>query len=1060
MKANPTNPARSNQPRGIVAYMASNHVAANLLMAALLIGGVWTMSHIKQEVFPAFAEDVVEFSMRYPGATPEEVEEGILFPAEESVRGLDFVDRIESSASEGSARMTVELGKGVDQNRALQEVKNAIDRISSFPDEAERPDVGLGLKKKSTLDLSISGDLDEWSLFQLSERVRDDLLAFPEITQIEVRGGRRPEISIEIPRATMRALGLTLDDVAATIRRAARDVPGGDVRTDAGEILLRSTGRRTFASEFADIEIVSEASGARLSLSDIATIEDGFVDSEQLQRSNGFPSVRLSIFQTEEQKPLEISAIVREYVAERSATLPENVTLEVFGDRSKQYGDRIDLLFRNGMLGLILVLVVLGLFLDPKLAFWVSMGIPVSIIGCLILLPALDVTINMISLFAFMITLGMVVDDAVIVGENVYQKINEGLPPIRAAIEGSREMVVPVLFAVSTNIIAFAPMLFVPGETGRFFAAIPFVVIAVFLVSLVECLFVLPAHLAHAVDGKKRSGGLLAPLRWLQGKSSSAFDALTVRIYRPLLASCLTHRYFAAAIFLAALTVMAAWYESGRIKFRFTPSVQSNRVDAEVTVPFGAPFAETVRVAEHIEKAGLRAAHRLGGAEVVQGWTTSSGRGGSNSAEITLDLVGQEQRDFIAADLATAWREEIGNLPGLESLFFDYEIGPAGSKGLTLELSHPDRTTLELAAADLASALESFRGITDVDDGFAAGKPQIDLELTPEGRSLGLSVDLLGQQIRHAYYGAEALRQQRGRDELKVMVRLPKAERRSLNDFESMIILTPKGGEVPLSHAAELHRTRAYTSINRIDGQRVLRITANVEPKLANANQVQADLVADVLPELQANYPGLSFQFGGRQREENEAMANLMSGLLISMVVIFAMLAALFRSYLQGLIVMTCVPFSVAAALFGHVVMGYDLSVVSVFGIIATGGVVVNGGLVLTVAMNQLIRSEGLTLRDAALEAGRRRFRPIMLTSLTTFFGLAPMIFETSTQARFLVPMAIALGFGILISSVVVLLFVPAVHLIAGDVKLLIRRRGANETEEQLVIGETNISTT
>ncbi|MEM9017322.1 MAG: efflux RND transporter permease subunit, partial [Verrucomicrobiota bacterium] len=440
------------------------------------------------------------------------------------------------------------------------------------------------------------------------------------------------------------------------------------------------------------------------------------------------------------------------------------------------------------------------------------------------------------------------------------------------------------------------------------------------------------------------------------------------------------------------------------------------------------------------------AAERLGGMEVLQGWTTSSGRGGSNTAEVTMDLVPQKDRDFIASDFASVWREEIGQLTGLESLFFDYEVGPAGSKGLTIELSHPDRKTLELAAADLAAVLGSFRGITDIDDGFARGKPQIDLALTPQGSSLGLTVDELGQQIRHAYYGAEALRQQRGRDELKVMVRLPQEERRSLSDFESMIILTPRGGEMALSEAVSLHRSRAYTSINRIDGQRVLRITANVEQKLANANQVQTDLLATALPELQVNYPGLSYQFGGRQREQNEAMAALMKGLAISLIVIFAMLAALFRSYLQGLIVMLCVPFAIGAALFGHVVMGYDLSVVSVFGIIATGGVVVNGGLVFTVTMNQLFRGGGMALKDAALEAGRRRFRPIMLTSLTTFFGLAPMIFETSTQARFLVPMAIALGFGILLSSVVVLLFVPSAHLIVCDGKRLFRVR-TNEPE-------------
>ncbi|MEM7010263.1 MAG: efflux RND transporter permease subunit [Verrucomicrobiota bacterium] len=1026
--------------------MASNPVAANLLMLFFIVGGLWTLREIKQEVFPTFAEDTIEFGMRYPGATPEEVEEGILFPAEEAVRGLDVVDRIESVATEGNGKIKIELAEGVDQNRALQEVKNAIDRVSSFPDEAERPHVGLGLKKKPTIDISISGDLDETSLFALAEGVRGDLLASPQITQIDVRGGRQPEIAIEVPQATLRSLGLTLEDIATAIRKAARDVPGGDVRTAGGEVLLRSAGRRVYASEFADIEIVSRSNGGRIQLGEIAEIRDGFVDSNLLQRSNGMPSIRLSVFQTEEQKPLEIAATVEAYVKEKNTALPENVKLEILGNRSNQFGDRIDLLVRNGIAGLTLVLIVLGLFLDPKLAFWVSMGVPVSIVGALVLLPGLNTTINMISLFAFIVTLGMVVDDAVIVGENIFRKMQEGTPRTQAAIEGAREMVVPVLFAVGTNIIAFAPLLFVPGETGRFFAAIPIVVIAVFVVSLVECLFVLPAHLAHAGVSEPKTRGVLFPLLWLQRKTARGFEFFANRVYEPALRGCLNHRYLASAVFLAALMVIGAWYQSGRIKFRFTPSVQSNRVDAEVIVPFGAPFSETVRVAEHIEQAGIRTAKRLGGQELLRGWTTSSGRGGSNTAEVTFDLVAQGQRDFAAADFASIWREEVGDLAGLESLYFDYEIGPAGSKGLTVELSHPDRLTLELAAADLASALESFRGITDVDDGFAAGKPQIDLSLTPEGRSLGLTLEELGQQIRHAYYGAEALRQQRGRDELKVMVRLPAAERQSIGDFESTIIRTPRGGEMPLLQAAELNYGRAYTSINRVDGRRVLRITANVEPKLANANQVRAELEASVLPSLRSAYPGLSFEFGGAQREETEAMKNLMLGLAVSLILIYALLAALFRSFIRGLIVMTCVPFAVAAAFVGHVVMGYDLSVISVFGIIATAGVVVNGGLVLTVTMIECQRS-GRSPREAVFEAGIRRFRLIVLTSLTTFFGLAPMIFETSTQARFLVPMAIALGFGTLISSFVVLLFIPATHLILNDVQQLLARINSRTKE-------------
>jgi len=506
-------------------------------------------------------------------------------------------------------------------------------------------------------------------------------------------------------------------------------------------------------------------------------------------------------------------------------------------------------------------------------------------------------------------------------------------------------------------------------------------------------------------------------------------------VYEPLLRRALKHGGLTMAVFLSGLLLVTAWYQSGRINFTFNPRIEGDRVDAEVTVPFGAPFSETQRVANHIEQAGLRTAERFGGRDkILAGWMNGQGRQGSNRADVNFILVPQDDRDFTPTDFVRVWREEIGPLPGLEALYFEWEVGPSGSSGLTVDLSHPDRKTLESAASDLAGALEKYTGVTDINDGFASGKPQLDLRITDEARSLGLTHDAIGRQIRHAYYGAEALRMQRGRSEIKVMVRLPEQERRSLADLENMVIRTPNGGEIPLVQAATFTPTRAHTEIKRVDAQRVLTVTANIVPELTNVSKVRTDLEAQVFPALRATYPGLAFSYGGRQQEEIDAMRVLMWGLSVSLAVIFAMLAGLFRSYVQALIVMTVVPFAVAAALVGHVVMGYELSVVSVLGIIATCGVVVNGGLVLTVTMNEM-RRVGASPEQAALEASKRRFRPIVLTSLTTFFGLAPMIFETSAQARYLVPMAIALGFGILFSAGVVLFMIPVGHLILESVR-------------------------
>jgi len=1026
-------PAKTSE--GPIAYMAHNNVAANLLMFVFVLGGLIVCTRIKQEVYPSYELDVVNFRMALPGATPQEVEEGILLPAEEAVRGLEAVKRIEAHAEEGSGRMTVELNEGVDPNRALQDVKNAIDRISSFPEEAERPLVELALRRRSTVTVAIAADMDERTLFDFAERVRNDLLAHPDISQIDVRGLRTPEITIEVPQEVLRSLGLTLSEIAETVRNAARDVPGGEVRTRGGEVLLRSAGRRSFASEYADIPVVSHRSGSKIRLGDIATITDGFEDVDRYSSFNGKPGVTLWVHQTGDEKPLAIGQAVYDYVERMNATLPDSIEMLIMWDRAQEYRDRLNLLCSNGVFGMALVLFVLGVFLAPKLAFWVGAAVPVCILGAIVLLPAFDTTINMISLFAFIVTLGMLVDDAVIIGENVYLKIQQGATRIDAAVEGAREMAIPVLFAVLTNIVAFCPLMFVPGQTGRFFAAIPVVVIIVFSVSLFESLFILPAHLAHSRAVDKDGHGILPGIARLQTRLAAGLDRMVDRWYGPLLQYTLAYRGLTVALFFSGLLLVGAWYQSGRINFTFNPRIEGDRVDAEVTVPFGAPFAETQRVANHIEQAGLRTADRFGGRDkVLAGWMNGQGRLGSNRADVNLVLIPQEERDFTPTDFVRVWREEIGPLPGLEALYFEWEVGPSGSSGLTVDLSHPDRRTLEAAAKELAVTLATYTGVTDIDDGFASGKPQLDLTIRDEARSLGITHEEIGRQIRHAYYGAEALRMQRGRNEVKVMVRLPEAERRSLADLENMVLHTPAGGEIPLAQAASFSATRAHTEIKRVDAQRVLTVTANVVPELTNVSKVRADLEAQVFPSLMATYPGLSFSYSGRQQEEIDAMRVLLAGLAISLAVIYGLLAALFHSYVEAAIVMIVVPFAIAAALVGHIVMGYELSVVSVLGIIATCGVVVNGGLVLTVTMNEMLRG-GASPIEAALEASKRRFRPIMLTSLTTFFGLAPMIFETSAQSRYLVPMAIALGFGIMFSAGVVLLLIPVCHLMASNAR-------------------------
>ncbi|MBU0617133.1 MAG: efflux RND transporter permease subunit, partial [Planctomycetes bacterium] len=687
-------------------------------MLVLVGGGLAAGFAIRQEVFPAYQIDIVNFRMSYPGASPEEVEHGIILAVEEQVRGLEVVKRMEAIAREGSASLSIELMDGANANRALQDIRNAIDRVSSFPEEAENYTLELALRRRNVIQITIAGNVDERTLYHFVQSAREELLGKPEITQVEIDGSRRPEISIEIPQETLRSLGLTLGEVAQMIGRSAVDVPAGGISTDAGEVLLRTTERRNFASEFENIPVVSLNTGAKVRLGDIAAIRDGFEIAESERFFNGKRAMDLDIYQVGDERPIEIARAAREFVAELQQRLPDNMTVLTTRDRSIDYRDRMSLLLKNGGLGLVLVVVVLGLFLNPRLAFWVALGIPISIIGSLLLLPALDASINMISLFAFIVTLGIVVDDAIIVGENVWHKVEQGMPRLEAAIVGAREMAVPVFFAVITNIIAFVPLLFVPGSTGRFFGVLPAVVIAVFTISFVECLFVLPAHLGHGkpIVENQTPRGVVGLLRFVQRRFSDGFDWFTARLYVPLLRQCLSHRYLTAAVFIAGLAVIWAWYDSGRLEFNFMPQITGDRVDCEVLLPYGAAFEEAQRVARHIEEAGLRAVEKAGGPEILDGVARYVGRGGANSADINISLVPQSERTITAPEFTAIWREEIGDLPGLESMLFEFAVGP-GSQRLTVELAHPQVEIIEEAAARLAEHLATYAGVTEIDDG-------------------------------------------------------------------------------------------------------------------------------------------------------------------------------------------------------------------------------------------------------------------------------------------------------------------------------------------------------
>ena len=1051
---------------GALAWMAQNAVAANLLMMVLIVGGVVVGLQVKQEVFPEFAMSYVVASVAYPGASPAEVEQGIVLAIEEAVRGVEGVKRIQSSAGEGMASVLVELLVEADPDKALADVKSAVDRIVSFPQDAERPVVSLLVTRHEVVTLAIHGDLGEEVLRAVAEDVRDELLTSDDVTYIELSGVRPVEVAIEVPQANLRRYGLTLEQLAREVGRSSVELPAGGVKTPAGEVLLRTDERRLRGQEFRDIAVLSTATGAEVKLGDIATIRDGFAETDEASTFDGQPAVLLEVYRVGDETPVQVARAVKAKLVELEARLPETVSVSLVSDWSEIFEQRMDLLMRNAMYGLALVMFILGLLLEPRLAFWVTMGIPISFAGSLLFMPAQDATINMLTMFAFIVTLGMVVDDAIIVGENIHHARQRGMSPMRAAIRGVREVAMPVTFSVLTTVAAFMPLYFVSGIAGKFYRQIPAVVVAVMLVSLVESFFVLPAHLGHLK--RARPGGWYERLLRPQRSVGRALEWFIERVYQPQLRFALSWRYLTMGTASALMAVTIGFVASGRIAFTFMPKIESDRITATAVLPYGSAVEDTKALQARLLAGVHQVIEESGGERISRGVQARVGgtlgrearAGGGHLTSVQLRLVPSDERDISARAFADRWREVVGPVPGVESLTFKFTTGPGAGSDLDIQLSHADLGVLEEASAELAERLGSFAGVYDIDDGFQLGKPQIDLRLTPAGRSLGLTAQDLARQVRSAFYGAQALRQQRRRDEMRVLVRLPLAERRSEYDIEELLIRTPAGGEIPLLEAASVERARAYTQIGRADGRRVLHVTASIDQATTSVDKLLAALQAPhegLPPALTAAYPGLAkiltallaprdgplkalvaahpglgYSFEGDTRERAESMRSLGVGFLIALLVIYALLAIPFRSYAQPVAVMGAIPFGLTGAVLGHLLMGFELSLISMMGVVALSGVVVNDSLVLVHAANGF-RATGLPPIEAIVQAGMRRFRPILLTSLTTFFGLAPMIFETSVQARFLIPMAISLGYGVLFATFVTLLIVPASVMILAD---------------------------
>jgi multidrug efflux pump subunit AcrB len=1038
---------------GIIAWFVSNHVAANLLMMFFLGSGLFAVSNMRSEVFPQVDLRTISVTVVYPGATPYEVEDGITRRVEEAIAGLEGIDRVRSTAAEGAGTVIAELEDFADADEVLTDINDEVDRLADFPpQDAEKPSITKSSLTSGVVTLVVYGQGEEGAIRQNAERIRDDLLQIDGVSLVALSGVRDLEISVEVSEETLRQYGLTLSAVASAISTSSLDLPAGSIKTDAGEILLRTSARRYTGREFGDVVIRSNIDGSILTLNQIATIKDGFTEDDLTSLFNGEPSAQIDVSRTGDQDALEIEEKVNAYI--EGLTLPKGLKLEIANSQTEILRDRINLLLRNALLGFALVFLSLVLFLDLKLAFWTSMGIPISFMGGLMIASLFGVTISMVSLFALIVVLGIVVDDAIVAGENIFAAQEAGEEGSRAALSGVMGVAAPVAVGVLTTIAAFAPLLFSTGTLGQVMAPVPIIVIGVLLVSLFEAFFILPAHLSRS---NRWSRGTLSRL---QTRVSNLLQLFSQNILVPVVTICVRFRYATLAAAVSLIIVMVGLMQGGYVRFVFFPQIEGDRLRASLAMPEGTPFevteVATQKLVDALER--LRSDVDAMGSEnadsiftttsVTIGQQSSGGggpRGNGNSsngahlASVSAEIISGDARLFSARELERKWRDEIGEIAGVEYIAIESSLF-SGDADIEIQLSHADESIVLAATERLKSELAAIAGVNEVQDNLDLGKRQLDFELTQAGFAAGLTNQDLARQVRQSFYGEEVERLQRGRDEVKVLVKYPLAERRSLSQVYDMRIRLADGSETPLLTVAAVTESRGYSTIQRVDGRRIASVTAEVDEAVTTPNDVNALVEAEFLPRLLRDIPGLSYSKEGDARSQSEDLAALTSNLTIALFIIFVMLATQLKSYIQPVIILAAVPFGFLGAVMGHFVMGYDLSFISIFGMVALSGVVVNDSIVLVDYYNKLVE-KGVEKSQAVVDAAARRFRPILLTTTTTALGLLPMLLETSRQAQFLIPMAISLAFGIVVASNVILVLVPALTMIIEDGRGYVSRR-------------------
>ena len=1034
--------SRIDTQSGVIAWFARNSVAANLLMWILIVGGLFGAFAIQKQVFPTFEIKIVSVRVPYNGAAPQEVEEGVILKVEEAVKDIEGIKKITSTAAEGMGTVSIEVEEDYDVQIVLDEVKAQVDAIPSFPANTENPVVYRQKFPQDVLWLSVFGDASERELKEFAKEVRDDIANLPGVSDVQVVGDREYEISIELSEQALQKYGLTFTEVVNMVRATSMDMPGGSIRTENGDILLRTIGQAYNDWDFEQIVLLTNADGTRLKLSDIATVNDGFVEVNQFSLFDGKPAMSIRVRAVGDQNALEISKVVNQYIADNVDDFPAHITAATWGDSSFYLADRLNMMIENMFFGALLVFIVLSLFLKIKLAFWVIVGLPVCFLGTLLFMPLdmFGVSINMLSLFAFILVLGIVVDDAIIMGESAYSEIDKKGHSPENVIVGVKKVAMPATFGVLTTIAAFSPMLMVSGPFGVIWKTIGLVVIICLAFSLVESKLILPAHLVH-MKLKPYEPEKANAFQRFRDIFSEGIKSFIQNKYAPFLKKAIEYRYTTLAAFLAMLVLTIGLFGGGIVRFVFFPNIPSDFMLASFELEPGSSTAqrdETMKVLlDGMNRMNDKLTAETGESVISHSIAYDNG---NLSGEVFVELTKGETRELTDFEIHQAWRDELPEIPGVKTFSVGSPGGPGGGADLSFEFSSTDINALRAISDDLKDALLAYEGVTDINDTFAGGSDEIQLSIKPQAEASGITLQQLGLQVRYGFYGAEVQRIQRDDEEVRVMVRYPKDERTSVGHLETMRVRAPNGDDIPFDQVADITLGQGYDSIVRVDSRRSVTVSAVVDKGALDPGEITGDVVENVMPDLLERYPAVEFQLQGNSKEEQEAMLSLLKGMAFALFAIYALLAIPLKSYSQPLIIMSVIPFGIVGAIIGHLVLDQAVSVLSICGIIALSGVVVNDSLIMVDFVNRA-RQEGHRLFDAAISAGTQRFRAIILTSLTTFMGLMPIVFERSLQAQIVIPMAISLAFGILFATVITLLLVPALYIILDDIKNLFRRK-------------------